>query len=160
VALDGSTGFVSVPDDAALHIGDSFTYEAWFKRTTVQGTAQRLISKGVGPMLGFGTNNKMVLIAGGTGAVAVTTSTVAVTDQSWHQVVATKSGSAVHLYIDGVDRTGPITNTTFASNSTPLIVGRSQTASGFFSGSIDEVAVYGIPLTAQQVQAHRKAATG
>jgi hypothetical protein len=159
-AFDGTSGLVSVPDSAALHTGDSFTYEAWFKRTTVQGTAQRLISKGVGPTLGFGTNNKLVLIAGGTGAVAVTTSTVAVTDQSWHQVVVTKSGSAVRLYIDGVDRTGAVTNTTFASNSAPLVIGRAQTASGYFSGSIDEVAVYGTALTAQQVQDHRKAATG
>jgi hypothetical protein len=101
-----------------------------------------------------------VLIPGGTGAVAVTTSTVAVTDQSWHEVVVTKNGAAVHLYIDGVDRTGPITNFTFASNSTPLVIGRGQTASGYFNGSIDEVAVYGTPLTAQQVQTHYKAATG
>jgi hypothetical protein len=159
-AFDGTSGFVSVPDGVALHTADSFTYEAWFKRTTVQGTSQRLISKGVGPTLGFGTNNKLVLIPGGTGAVAVTTSTVAVTDQSWHEVVVTKNGAAVHLYIDGVDRTGPITNFTFASNSTPLVIGRGQTASGYFNGSIDEVAVYGTPLTAQQVQTHYKAATG
>lgn len=157
--FDGASGFVSVPDDAAMHIGDTFTYEAWVARATLN-TAQRVMAKGLGPALGFGTNNKIVLIPGGTGAVAVVTSTITVTDHGWHQVVVTKNGATIHLYIDGVDRTGPIANTTFASNTTGLIIGRSQTASGYFSGSIDEVAVYPTALTAQQVLAHYKAATG
>jgi hypothetical protein len=105
-------------------------------------------------------NNKVVLIPGGTGAVTTASSTIAVTDQTWHHVVATKNGSEVRIYIDGVDRTAPGTAVTLSSNATALNIGRASTGSAYTSGDIDEVAIYPTALSAARVQAHYQAGRG
>ena len=92
--FDGSDDYVSVPDNAALDVGDVFSYELWVKRGALQSATQRLIHKGGGvAALGFGLNNKIVLLPGGSGAATTASSTTAITDQTWHHVVATKSGA-------------------------------------------------------------------
>jgi Concanavalin A-like lectin/glucanases superfamily len=110
--------------------------------------------------LGFGLNNKLVLIPGGTGAATTASSTIAITDQNWHHVVATKNAGDVHLYIDGVDRTAPGTNTTVGSNTTALNIGRASTGSAYAAGDVDEVAIYPTALPAGRVLAHFQAGAG
>jgi hypothetical protein len=159
--FDGSTAYVKVPDNTSLHVGDTFTYELWVKREATQGVTQRFLHKGGGaPSLGFGTNNKLVLLPGGSGATATATSTITITDRNWHYVVATKNGTQTHIYIDGSDRTALATNTTMTSNTTALNIGRASTGSAYFDGDIDEVAVYPFALSPQQVQAHFWAGLG
>jgi hypothetical protein len=159
--FDGSSGYVRVPDNSSLHVGDSFTYELWVKRGATQGVTQRFMHKGAGaPALGFGTSNKVVLIPGGAGATATANSTITITDQNWHYIVATKNGTETHLYVDGTDRTSPATNTTMTSNTTALNIGRPSTGGGYFGGDIDEVAVYPGALSLQQIQAHYQAGLG
>jgi Domain of unknown function (DUF1929)/Concanavalin A-like lectin/glucanases superfamily/Glyoxal oxidase N-terminus/IPT/TIG domain/Galactose oxidase, central domain len=153
--FDGKDDYVSVPDNSTLDVGDVFTYELWVKRGATQGTTQRLLHKGGGaPTLGFGTNNKLVLIPGGSGVTTVATSTTAITDQIWHHVVVTKNGPDVHIYVDRVDVTGPVTNTTMTNSSSALNIGRATSGSGYFHGDLDEVAVYPVALTHAQVLAH------
>jgi hypothetical protein len=73
----------------------------------------------------------------------------------WHHIVVTKNGSAVHIYQDGVDVTGPVTNRTLTDGTAPLLLGaRRGGTSAFLDGSIDEVAVYKTVLSASQVAAH------
>ena len=156
--FDGVDDYVSVPDHAALDVGDVFTYELWLRRGTARGVAQRVIHKGGGAAgLGFGTNNKLVLIPGGSGAAAIASSSTAINDSNWHHVVATKSGSSVHIYLDGVDVTALGTNTTATNNATALNVGRATTGTGYFDGDIDEVAIYPVALTQAQVLEHFRA---
>jgi Concanavalin A-like lectin/glucanases superfamily/Domain of unknown function (DUF1929)/Kelch motif len=159
--LDAVDDYVSVPDNNALDVGDVFTLELWVKRGSVLGTSQRLLHKGAGtPSLGFGQNNKVVLLPGGAGAATTASSTIAITDQTWHHVVATKSGATVRIYVDGVDRTAAATNTTLGSNATALNIGRASTGSAYASGDIDEVAVYGTALSPARVLAHYQAGRG
>ena len=110
--------------------------------------------------LGFGVNNKLVLLPGGTGAVNIASSTNAITDQSWHHVVATKNGAETRIYVDGVDRTAAATNSTLTSNATALNIGRATTGSAYSGADIDEVAVYPTALSAARVLAHYQAGRG
>lgn len=159
--FDGTNDYVSVPDNGALDRGDVFSYELWIKRGAVQSATQRLLHKGAGvASLGFGLNNKVVLIPGGTGALTIASSTTAITDQTWHHVVATKNGADVHLYVDGVDRTALGTAATLTSNATALNIGRASTGSAYASGDIDEVAIYPAALSAGRVLAHYQAGRG
>ena len=159
--FDGTDDYVSVPDNNALDRGDVFTYELWVKRGSVQGVTQRLLHKGAGvASLGFGQNNKLVLVPGGTGATNIASSTIAITDQAWHHVVATKSGAEVHVYVDGVDRTAAATNSTMTSNAVALNIGRASTSSAYSSADIDEVAIYPTALTPARVLAHYQVGRG
>ena len=153
--FDGLDDYVSVPDHAAVDVGDFFTYELWLRRGTARGVSQRIVHKGGGAAaLGFGTNNKLVLIPGGSGASAIASSSIAINDSNWHHVVATKSGSSVHIYLDGVDVTALGTNTTATNNAAALNIGRATTGTGYFDGDIDEVAIYPVALTQAQVLEH------
>lgn len=157
LALDGSTGQVSVPSSTSLNVGDSFTIEAWVRRgRSKTGSNEVIASKQDGSwVLMFGESDRLTLRRSTVGNVA--SATVATTDTgAWHHVAATKSAGAVHLYIDGVDVTGTVTNQTMANNSDPLAIGQS-TGTAYLKGSVDEVALYNAPLTAAQIAQHYKA---
>ncbi len=47
----------------------------------------------------------------------------------------------MHLYLDGVDVTGTVTNQTMVNNTQPLVIGQS-TGTAYLKGSVDEVALY------------------
>jgi RHS repeat-associated protein len=157
VKLNGTTGWVSVPLLSSLDTGDTFTIEGWVKRGTVGGTASQVIASKQGSSwtLSFNTANKLVLQGGST---TITTSSGAVSDTTaWHHVAATKAGSSVHLYIDGQDVTGTVTNATLANSSSPLAIGQTGAGGSWFNGSLDDIALYNSALTASQIAAHYQA---
>jgi hypothetical protein len=156
-AFNGTTGHVRVPDSPSLSLGDSFSVEAWVKRASISTSSNQVIaSKQSGSwVLMFNSQNQLVLRRSNVDDVAA--STTAVTDTAkWHHVVATKNGANVHLYIDGADVTGPVSNQTMVDNTNPLVIGQSS-ATAFFGGAIDEVAVYSGALTPSQVTDHFRA---
>jgi len=154
--FDGSDDYVSVADSPSLHLGDSFTLEAWIKRAGASSLTGIVLSKGDGAFqLGF-VNNVLTLTNRDSRAIA--RASISTTDTTaFHHVVATKSGPTAKLYIDGIDRTGPITNRTVTSTSAPLNIGRDTSGSKYFAGMIDEVAIYNLALDPLQIQQHFKA---
>jgi hypothetical protein len=83
------------------------------------------------------------------------TSTTAVNDGNWHQVVATRNTStgAMQIYVDGVlnnSVTGPTGTHGAAAN---FRIGSIQTglSGGFLNGTIDEVQIYNYVLSATDV---------
>lgn len=156
--FDGTTQYLTVPDHATLDVGDTFTLEAWVMRAA-NGTDHVIVDKGaaggVAPLLRISAAGTLQLARGDLAAVLVSSTITITADGSWHHAVATKSGSTVKLYVDGVDVTGVVTNYTFTNTTSALAVGRrTGTAAGYFAGSIDEVAVYPAALTAAEVLAH------
>ncbi|HSC21425.1 MAG TPA: LamG-like jellyroll fold domain-containing protein, partial [Solirubrobacterales bacterium] len=152
-----SKQWVSIPDSATLDLGDILTYEAWVKRVST-GTGQTILDKGSGSLIvRFLANNKVLVRRNGVANICE--STVAVTDTtSWHHIVVTKNGATVKIYIDGVDVTGTVTNSTLVNTAVVLGIGAADAGEEeFFNGSIDEVAVYGTALSKARVEAHRAA---
>jgi hypothetical protein len=76
---------------------------------------------------------------------------------TWYHVVATYDGAIASLYINGtLDSSGPAPASQLSSVG-PWSIGRR--ADGFFSDAvIDEVALYPVALSADQVSAHWHAA--
>jgi hypothetical protein len=160
VGLDGSTGQVSVPASSTLNVGDAFTIEAWVKRgNSKTGSNQTIASKQDGSwILMFNESDRLTLRRSTVGNVA--SATVATTDTTaWHYVAATKNGSSVHLYIDGTDVTGAVTNQTMVNNNLPLAIGQS-TGTAYLKGTVDEVALYNTALTPTQITQHYTTGTG
>src|SRR4051812_48830232 len=148
----GTSASISVPARTSLDTGDTFSIEAWTKRSTL-GTAQVIASKqGSAWTLALSTGNNVVLQQSGVNIVASTT-TIADTT-TWHHVVATKSGTTTKLYIDGVDRTGTVTNKTLVNTTSPLAIGQSGASASYYKGSLDDVALYSVALPASTVSSH------
>jgi hypothetical protein len=153
VAFNGSSGWVQVAS-SSVNVGDRFTLEAWAKRGLLGGSNNQVIASKQSNawVLMFNTSDQLVLRRSNVADVAL--STVKVSDTSrWHYVAATKNGTAVKLYLDGADVTGTVTNQTMSDNTLPLAIGQSS-ASAYFKGTVDEVALYNVALTAAQISSH------
>jgi hypothetical protein len=83
------------------------------------------------------------------------TSTTAINDGNWHQVVATRNTTtgAMQIYIDGVLNTSVTGPTGTRGAASKFRVGSIQTgiSGGFLNGTIDEVQVYNYVLSATDI---------
>ncbi len=112
-----ASGQCAVPDVAAQRVVDTFTIEVWIKRSTL-GTLQGIIGGNASgtPALRFQTDNTVQFFK--QSVQNICSSTVAVTDTSrFHQIAVTKTGATTHLYIDGADVTGTVTNSVMGTTS-------------------------------------------
>ncbi|OIJ66098.1 hypothetical protein WN71_020530 [Streptomyces mangrovisoli] len=169
IGFNGSNQFVY--SDKRTTVPSAYSIETWFKTTTTQG----------GKLVGFGNNTTQAssnydkhvymrndgrLVFGvWTGSARTVTSSAAYNDGNWHHVVATQGSSGMALYVDGA-QVGTLDETTNQSYSGFWHVGGdnlngwpNQPTSSYFSGQIDETAIYSSVLSAAQVQSHYAAAT-
>ncbi|MEV2278313.1 DNRLRE domain-containing protein, partial [Nocardiopsis sp. NPDC049922] len=148
------------------------TVELWF-RTTGDGvlfsyqdhTLDEATPGSHTPALYVGADGKLRgQFANGT--TAPITSAGAVNDGQWHHAALTAAGSTQSLYLDGA-RVGTAEGQISQDDQRYVYAGAGYwtdwpTASGdisYFSGDIDEIAVYGRPLGAQTVAEHHAAGT-
>lgn len=150
MTFNGTTSVITVPTAASLHPGDTFSIEAWFKTTAIAGA--ELVDSGAANDYQLGITGAGKLFAQKRGVATIMTSTGAYNDGVWHHVVWTKATTTNHLYVDGVDVTPAVTNAAIVGGATSITIGNG--ADGFFAGSLDEVAFYGVALSPVQVAAH------
>ncbi|MGV9194813.1 PKD domain-containing protein [Microbacterium sp. MC2] len=153
----------------------AYSVELWFKSTSGSG----------GKLIGYGdartgnsssydrhvylTNSGQIIYGNYPGGVQ-TVSTPggrSYADGSWHHVVATQGSGGMALYVDGQLAASNPSVTTAQGYTGYWRVGGdnlngwpSQPSSSYFTGQIDEVAVYGAALNAQQVAQHYAIGTG
>ena len=146
---------------------NTFSSEAWFKTGATTG----------GKIIGFGdqqtgnsssydrqvymSDNGQLTFGVYPGGVAVVTSSKSYNDGQWHQVVATLGSNGMVLWVDGLkvaSRTDVTTAQPFDGywriGGDNLNGWPGQPSDFYFSGSIDDVAVYPTVLTSTQVRAH------
>jgi len=157
VGLNGTSQYVSVPENTLLDTGDVFTLEGWFKFSSLTGNP-RLLDKGTG---GYGLR---LLTSSGilqflrNGFAIIATSSITLSINTWYHVVVVKSGSVTSIYVNGIDVTLAGSNDTMVSTATDLFVGSLNGAGNFVAGTVDEVAVYATALSFTRVVAHYRAA--
>ena len=163
--LDGATGYAAT---AVSQPGpNSFSTESWVKTTTTAG----------GKILGFGnnpdglsnsydrhvymTNSGQIVFGIYDGGTRTITSPKSYNDGDWHQVVVSMGPEGMSLVIDGL-RIGRIASVTAGQpydgywriGGDSLGGWPSQPTSAYFAGTVDEVSVYGAPLSLNQIRAH------
>lgn len=146
-----------------------FSVETWFRTSSTRG----------GKLIGFGNSNStgtnpssqydrhVMMTPGGAlqfgvwnGSQQVLETSATYNDGAWHHVVGQQSSSGMQLYVDG-QLVGSNGVTTAESFTGYWRLGGDTTWVGdpFWVGTLDEVAVYAAPLTANQVRAHFELAT-
>ena len=154
LSFDGTASTISIPGPVSVAAGDVWTFYGWIKKA-VNGTVMTIYDYG---SAGSGNNGGFVVRLDATGALQVVrvpsdvilaTATITLTDALWHQIVVTKSGATLKYYIDGVNRTGVVTNFATAATGAVSFIGKSAVPfhGGFWNGSQDEVAFFNYAIS-------------
>ncbi len=150
-----------VSSNAAFTNPSSYSVEAWFRTSTTEGG--KLVGFG-GSQTGTSSNydRHIYMSPAGqlrfgvwTGEAQVIGTSASYNNNAWHHVVGTQSSEGMRFYVDGalVGSNG----VSYAQDYTGYWrVGGDSGWEGatWWTGAIDEVAVYGRALTAAQVQEH------
>ena len=147
---------------------NSYALELWFKTTTTHG----------GKLIGFGSSqtgtsgsydrhvymepNGALTFGTWTGQTNTITSVAGLNNGAWHHLVAEQSSDGMKLYVDGaLQGTNPQTGAQDYAGYWRIAGDNVWNGTDpFFSGTLDEVAVYPTPLTNAQVQNHWELGTG
>jgi hypothetical protein len=150
--FDGTSGRVTVPNQAALQLTGNFSIEAWVKPNSVTGT-RYLVNKGTfyylylnGSDVVFGFRSGGVykwVVASGAASVG-----------SWHHFVGTYNGATLSLYRNGIGVASAATSGAVDTSTANLFIGAISDTGSFFSGTMDEVALYNRALSVADVSTH------
>ena len=131
---------------------NAFTLVTWARPDVLTGV-QRLISNRSGTPnggygFGFRNNNQVRLTA--FGVVDVDASVASFDLGTWYHIAAVRSSNRMDLYIDGELRnSGAVSR--INSVPTPLQLGGNPTATEYFTGGVDETAVFDRALAAGDI---------
>ena len=164
IGLDGTTAYITVATSGTMPSGDTLTVDLLFKRTATQGTKQYLLSQGTGGLgVYLGTDNAVHVEKVGTGDMCVSTVTFTSTTIWYHLWVVKNAGTSLQIIWQQsntgtalADVSGTVTNQTLAPPDGSLWLGSDSTAANFYSGNLDEVAVWASALTMVQVFTHHR----
>lgn len=136
--------------------------EAWISpgALPVVGQFASVVSKAEGYSLQFnGPALEFTVIQGGVRyRLAAPSGSVSV-GRTWH-VVGTLGAGVAKLYVNGSLVASAARSGAPSVVTSPLVIGSWDGSSEFFTGTIDEVALYPTALSATQVSAHRATGTG
>ncbi len=159
---DGNTAIgtsftkVNVQHNALLNVADTFTIEFMFAFDTLPTNEAVMVKDGGNGFPAVGFHSQAVYLASLSGGTVCEATVAPGTDFAMHHYAITKNGADVHIYVDGVDVSGTITNFTFVNNAAGVL--NFAGGSGFpFNGSrgaFDEFALYGTALSSGRVATH------
>jgi hypothetical protein len=146
---------VTVPDSASLDLTTAMTIEAWVMPSVAPSTWSSVVTKDVDSyyLMGGTSPNGRPAFGATFGGIPyqITFAPALLAVNQWTHLAATYDGTAVRLYVSGVEvatspRTGPITTTNGV-----LTIG-SNSYDEYFSGLIDEIRIYNRALTVGEIQ--------
>jgi hypothetical protein len=167
--FDGVDDHVQVSDNPVYNFSGDFTVEAKFKRDGLTGRGDVFVKKDLNSVpqssnavaLFIGNDNRVYFwLRETTSSTPVTLVSTTVTDNiSWMQITGKRSGNVVSLYINGVQEATGIMSSDLTSNG-PLTIGSNRQeslnpnspVSYPFQGVIDEVRVWDVSRTSQEIQ--------
>ena len=155
LVFDGRSALVIINDSASLHLTTAMTLEAWVNPSSVSPAWQDVIYKGddnyyleatstvsTGPG-GGGTFGGVPIWTCGPGPLAPNT---------WAHLAVTYDGATLRLYVNGVQVASAVPTGSVSTSATALQIGGDYFYGQYFQGTIDEVRVYNVALTPQQIQ--------
>ena len=164
--FNGSTQYISTATASAAPGPQNFSISVWFKTSSAGGMLVGYGSSQTGASAMYDrhiymTNAGQIYYGIYSGSVQTLSTATSYADGNWHHVVATTSTTAgSYLFVDGAVVAADITMTTsqnFGANGywrvgyDNLAAWTNAPTNPYFSGSLDDVAVYNTALTASQV---------
>lgn len=161
--------YVYIPHDTNQWIGTSGSVSVWVQ--TASTKTQYVVDKFNNTVAGGDAGDYrgyIIWTSAGTArwtvgdAASDTVIGAAVNDSAWHHLCGTYDGATLRLYVDGGTPVTQACTRTPTPTIEPLAIGgsRPEMATVDFAGSIDEVRIYNVVLTADEIhQLYRMGAT-
>jgi hypothetical protein len=169
--LDGATRYVEVPNSDLWGFGKrDFSIELWVQfRALTPAHDGKPIARFIGCDEGPNTRNKWIFLyeggflhfhinhANGKGGGYAKADFSPDVDQ-WYHLAVTRSGGTFTIYVNGVPVASEKVDIIIPYPDAPLTIGQAE-GGGFFSGLLDEVAIYNRALSPAEVKARWSALT-
>jgi hypothetical protein len=153
--LDGSNDFVEIPNEALYDFTNQFTVETWIKADIFDKNWQAIVTKGDNSWRLHRSNNTQKInfaINGGGGADNINSQTDIVYGQ-WYHLAGVYTGTQLRLYVNGVLEASSNTTSIVNNNAFKVLIGENAQATGRqFNGQIDEVRIWNVARTQQQIR--------
>ena len=156
LTFNGLNNYVSVPDSSSLDLTTGMTLEAWVRPTAAVNTWRTIVMKeqpsyyAYGMYAGTGTG-----VPSGNGMIGGTDRDVrgaaGIPLNTWTHLAATYDGSAIRIFVNGVQSAQLAATGAIATSTGVLKIGGNAIWGEYFAGQIDEVRVYNKALTAAQI---------
>ncbi|MFZ9738863.1 MAG: LamG-like jellyroll fold domain-containing protein, partial [Prochlorotrichaceae cyanobacterium] len=158
LSFDGVDDYVELDSDRsaelAADLGSAMTVETWIKVDSFTKTWQAIVVKGDDSwrLQRRRDTDQLIFTIQGVGS---TSSSVGVNDGGWHHVAAVYDGSTLKLYIDGeLSGQNNASGSIPAGNYNMRIGGNAQFANREFDGQMDEIRIWNIARTQEEIQAN------
>jgi hypothetical protein len=156
LGYDGVSGDVRVGQSGALNLTNGITVEGWIRPASLPpaGVSRTIFAKtGAYALQLNGSQLAFTIVQLGTRMQTLAPAGTIVAGGAYY-VVGTFDGTTERLYVNGVQ----VASTALAGNAdqtlTGIHIGSWDGSSEFFSGTIDDVALYARALTASQIATH------
>jgi len=162
-AADLAGGYFTAPNVAVddIDLPNTFTIEAWINPDNVAKSWNRLVLNWGGGQTAyhFGLRGNDVNLHLGNGTTTKEFTGGNVAQSVWQHIAATSDGTTVRLYLDGieVDSDSLLAGAPIAAASENLGIGDSAGGPGAsyrFDGRVDELAMWDVALSADQIASH------
>jgi hypothetical protein len=167
LSFNGTNAWVTVADNALLHLTNGMTVEAWVKPTaaSTNWTAAVLKERGTTGLAyalyaNDGANKPPAGYINRSGADVEAAGTSVLPLNAWSHLAVTYDGATIRLYVNGTQVASKAQTGNINSSTAPLRFGGDSVWGEYFTGLIDEVRVYSTALTAAQVQSDMNTPVG
>ena len=156
--FDGVSDYITAGNPTELQITGNLSLSAWVKTSTT--STGFVISKDDGGNRNYalvvvmdgGTLRARFFIVKSNTLVNVTSTTINVGDNNFHNIVGVNDGTDLKIYVDGnLEATNAGAGGTIDNDTVNLDIGRRSDNAQFFDGNIDEVAIFDYALDSDQI---------
>lgn len=150
MSFDGASDFLTISNPISLP--NDFTWSAWIYPTRTNDSYEMIYTQGtvvtdLAPYFAVRDTKLHVYITG-----IYETNLGFINADEWQHVAVTRTSGVLNLYRNGVEYNGnrPTQNGTINNNSAGFI-GKWSTSPHYFTGNIDEVAIFNTALTGAEI---------
>jgi hypothetical protein len=156
LSFDGTNDQVTVAPTTALNLSSGMTLEAWVKPTALGSWRSVIFKENTGSLAYALFASTTAQVPTGTVFSNAEYSAPAAGGlplATWTHISMTWDGTTLKTYVDGAEVASQAAPAPLITSTGQLRIGGENVRNGWFNGSIDEVRIYGRPLSAAEIAA-------
>jgi hypothetical protein len=133
--LDGTGDYIDTPSSADFEFAGDFTLEAWVYLTTSSGSYKTIFGSGTYGLYHYSNTLTWYSTAAGLNTFGT------ITNDAWHHIAISRSGTSLKCFIDGVQSGSTLTSSTSFTCTTTWKIGYDTIGSAYLTSKIDDIRV-------------------